>query len=51
MRVQNGGQNAYVGMYSWNSGSPELMLFVRNAGNWTQLGAPTTAGRWPPGRS
>ena len=38
VRVQSGGQNAYVGMYAWNSGSPQLMLFVRNAGNWNQLG-------------
>ena len=51
VRVQNGGQNAYVGIYFWNYGSPELMLFERNAGTWTQLGSATTAGRWRPGRS
>jgi len=39
VRVQGGGQNAYLGIYYWNSGSPELVLYVRNAGNWTQLGA------------
>ena len=39
VRIQNGGQNAYLGIYYWNSGSPELVLYVRNAGNWTQLGA------------
>jgi hypothetical protein len=48
VRVQSGGQNAYVGMYAWNNGSPQLMLFVRNAGNWNQLGtynsAPLSAG-------
>jgi hypothetical protein len=48
VRVQSGGQNAYVGMYAWNSGSPQLMLFVRSAGNWNQLGTyssgPLTAG-------
>ena len=33
VRVQNGGQDAYLGIYYWNSGSPELVLYVRNAGN------------------
>ena len=37
VRVQNGGQDAYLGVYYWNSGSPELILYVRNAGNWTQI--------------
>jgi len=49
VRVQNGGQDGYVGLYSWNSGSPELQLFKRSGGSWTQLGssysiAPLTAG-------
>ena len=48
VRLQGGGQNGYLGIYYWNSGNPELMLFLRNAGNWTQLGsyntAPLTAG-------
>ncbi len=39
VRVQSGGQNAYLGIYYWNSGSPEMILYVRYAGNWTQLGA------------
>ena len=39
VRIQNGGQDAYLGIYYWNSGSPELVLYVRNSGNWTQLGA------------
>jgi hypothetical protein len=39
VRMQSGGQNAYVGMYAWNNGSPQLMLFVRNAGNFNQLGS------------
>ena len=43
VRVQNGGQNCYLGIYYWNSGSPELMLFERNAGNWTELSAYNTA--------
>ena len=39
VRMQSGGQNAYVGMYAWNNGSPQLMLFVRNGGNFNQLGS------------
>ena len=42
VRMQNGGQNAYLGIYFWNSGSPALMLFVRTAGSWQQLSAATT---------
>ena len=26
VRLQNGGQNGYLGIYYWNSGSPELVL-------------------------
>ena len=48
VRLQNGGQNGYAGIYFWNFGSPQLMLFVRKAGGWQQLGAtgtgPLTAG-------
>ena len=39
VRAQNGGQNVYVGLYFWNNGSPELMLFKRIGGGWTQLGS------------
>jgi hypothetical protein len=39
VRAQDGGMTAYVGFYFWNSGSPELMLFERNQGNWNQLGS------------
>ena len=40
VRTQNGGQSGYVGLYAWNGGSPELMLFKRNSStNWTQLGS------------
>ena len=35
---QSGGQNGYFGLYFWNYGSPELMLFKRSGGAWTQLG-------------
>jgi hypothetical protein len=49
VRVQSGGQNGYFGIYNWNNGSPELMLFLRNGGTWSQLGssdstAPLAAG-------
>jgi hypothetical protein len=39
VRMQAGGQSAYVGIYNWNNGSPELMLFLRNAGSWAVLGS------------
>ena len=39
VRAQNGGQNLYIGIYCWNNGSPELMLFKLVNGNWTQLGS------------
>ena len=38
VRSQNGGQNTYLGIYFWNSGSPQLRLYKRTAGTWTQLG-------------
>jgi hypothetical protein len=39
VRAQSGGQNLYAGVYFWNNGSPQLMLFKRISGSWTQLGA------------
>ena len=49
VRAQNGGQNLYLGIYFWNSGSPELDLYERSGGVFTQLGksfpvAPLPAG-------
>ena len=44
VRMQNSGQNAYAGLYYWNFGSPELMLFVRTGGAWTQLGSAFSSG-------
>jgi putative esterase len=44
VRMQNGGQNAYAGLYYWNFGSPELMLFERSGGSWTQLGGVYNSG-------
>jgi Putative esterase len=38
VRVQHHGLDAYVGIYSWANGSPQLMLFKRSGGNWAQLG-------------
>src|SRR6516165_5783968 len=45
VRAQNGGLNAYVGIYYWNNGSPNLELFERSGINsWTQLGATYNSG-------
>ena len=44
VRIQNSGQDGYAGLYFWNNGSPELMLFRRTAGNWAQLGAAVPTG-------
>ena len=45
VRAQNGGLKAYVGIYSWNNGSPELQLFKRSGSNtWTQLGGTYNSG-------
>ena len=44
VRVQNGGLGAYVGIYSWNNGSPVLELFKRSGGNWAQLGGSYSSG-------
>ena len=44
VRMQGGGQNAYAGLYYWNFGSPELMLFKRSGGAWAQLGSTYSSG-------
>src|SRR5689334_15142532 len=44
VRLQNSGKNGYVGLYYWNFGSPELMLFKRSNSAWTQLGAAYNSG-------
>src|SRR5262245_29999180 len=45
VRAQGGGLNAYIGIYSWKSGSPVLQLFKRSAVNsWTQLGSTYNSG-------
>ena len=44
VRVQGTGTGLYVGIYFWNSGKPELMLFKRITGAWTQLGSTYVSG-------
>ena len=39
VRAQSGGQSLYLGLYFWNNGNPELMLYKRISGTWTQLGS------------
>jgi hypothetical protein len=39
VRVSGGGAAGYVGIYFWNNGSPELMLFRESGGGWTTLGS------------
>ena len=49
--VQDSGQDGYVGIYSWNNGSPELLLFGRTGGTWDQIGAAFMCGALPAGTS
>ena len=44
VRVQNNGLDMYLGIYFWNSGSPQLRLYKRSAGNWIQLGSSYNSG-------
>ena len=44
VRMQNSGQDGYAGLYYWNYGSPELILYKRSSGNWTQLGNAYSSG-------
>ena len=44
VRAQNGGQDTYLGIYFWNNGSPQLRLYERSAGTWTQLGGSYNSG-------
>ncbi len=44
VRVADGGQNFYLGIYWWNSGRPELKLYVRHAGNFTPIGGVYNSG-------
>src|SRR5690242_16623993 len=38
VRAQSGGREAYVGVYYWNGGRPEMLLFKRSHGSWIPLG-------------
>jgi hypothetical protein len=38
VRVQNSGLTGYAGLYFWNNGAPQLVLYKRNSGTWSQLG-------------
>jgi Putative esterase len=49
VRAQDGGQDGFTGLYFWNYGNPELMLFARSGGNWTQLGGSVPTGPLPGG--
>jgi Putative esterase len=49
VRTQSGGQTTYLGIYYWNSGSPQLQLYKRIAGAWTQLGSSYNSGALPAG--
>src|SRR5262249_20304892 len=44
VRAQPGGQNAYLGIYNWNNGSPNLIVFRRNGTTWPQLGGTYNSG-------
>ena len=44
VRVQNSGLDMYLGIYFWNNGSPQLRLYKRSGGNWTQLGSSYNSG-------
>src|SRR5690348_1952202 len=44
VRTQNGGQNTYLGIYFWNSGSPQLRIYKRISGTWIQLGSSYNSG-------
>jgi Putative esterase len=49
VRMQTGGQNMYLGIYFWNSGNPQLRVYERSSGNWTQLGGSYGCGALPAG--
>ena len=49
VRSQNGGQDTYLGIYFWNNGTPQLRLYKRTAGTFTQLGDSYNSGPLPAG--
>ena len=44
VRLQSSGRNGYAGIYYWNFGSPQLLLYKRSGGSWTQLGGAYSPG-------
>ena len=34
VRMQNGGQDMYLGIYFWNNGNQQLRIYKRSAGTW-----------------
>ena len=40
VRLQSNGQNGYLGIYYWNNGSPELVLYKRTFGQLVPAGQP-----------
>jgi hypothetical protein len=44
VRSQDDGQDAYVGIYFWDDGSPVLQLFRRSGSTWEQLGSTYDSG-------
>jgi hypothetical protein len=44
VRSQNSGQSLYLGIYFWNGGSPQLRLYERASGGFTQLGSSYATG-------
>jgi hypothetical protein len=49
IRLQSGGQNGYVGMYTWNQGSPSLKIYARAGTTWTQVGPSYATAALPAG--
>ena len=49
VRSQASGASGYVGFYFTNYGSPELLLFKRVGGSWTQLGSAYSVSALPAG--
>src|SRR5215469_1701437 len=49
VRIGGSGASAYTGLYFWNYGNPQLMLFKRTGGNWTQLGNSVATAPLPAG--
>jgi hypothetical protein len=49
VRMQADGSSGYVGAYSWNNGSPEVVLYVRTGQGLTELGTAYDSGPLPAG--